>query len=206
MNKDNKFQKFIFWFLSFTWGLPITLVGSVIAIILMIGGKKPKKFGWCVYFNVGKYWGGLEFGPFFLVDSSDDFGIKCHEHGHGFQNIIMGPFFPFLVSFRSGARYWLREIKKYALKIVYTVAICFFILAISFMLIGFGQVGQVLCMKILGVVCLIYSAFFSIWLIDETVKHKDLKKYPDYDSFWVEGQATKWGEKFIKQEILVDKS
>lgn len=203
MNKDNKFQKFIFWFLSFTWGLPITLVGSIIAIILMIGGKRPKKFGWCIYFNVGEHWGGLEFGPFFLVDSSDDFGIKCHEHGHGFQNIIMGPFFPLIVSLRSGARYWLRELKTYKSRSIYVGILCSLLICIFATGMGLGLYLEILALIIVSFVALVYAFFFTTWLVEELWAHKDA--FPKYDDFWVEGQATKWGENFINNRKLVDK-
>ena len=61
-------NKCLFYLLSFTWGLPLTLVGCVVAIVLLITGHKPKKWGYCYYFEIGKNWGGLELGPFFLVN------------------------------------------------------------------------------------------------------------------------------------------
>lgn len=66
----------------------------------------------------------------------------AHECGHGIQNIIFGPLFPFLVAIPSVIRYWYREV---------------------------------------------------IW-------RKDRERYfqlPKYDDIWFEGQATRWGDKYI---------
>jgi hypothetical protein len=38
-------KKFLFYLLSFTWGLPMTLVGCVVSFILLSLGYKPKKYG-----------------------------------------------------------------------------------------------------------------------------------------------------------------
>ena len=64
-----KMSKFKFYFLSFTWGLPVTLLGLVMALVCVICGKKPKKWGYCWYFDVGEHWGGTELGIFFIKDS-----------------------------------------------------------------------------------------------------------------------------------------
>lgn len=102
-------NKFLFYLLSFTWGLPLTLVGCVVAIVLLITGHKPKKWGYCYYFEIGKNWGGLELGPFFLVNKDASNHIKNHEHGHAHQNCIWGILFPFVIAIPSATRYWYRE-------------------------------------------------------------------------------------------------
>ena len=106
-------NKFIFYLLSFTWGLPMTLLGCLATAVLMIAGKKPKMYGWCWYFEIGEKWGGLSLGPVLLVykDASDR--IKIHEVGHAVQNIRYGLLMPFLVGIPSMIRYWYRAFRNY---------------------------------------------------------------------------------------------
>lgn len=103
-------SKFVYYFLSFTWGLPMTLVGCIVALILTIGGKRPKKYGrcWCFEFDVNY---GLELGIFFIAPKGNYTSLKNHEHGHGIQNLWLGIFTPLVVSIPSAVRYWIREIK-----------------------------------------------------------------------------------------------
>ena len=100
----------LFYLLSFTWGLPVTALGLLVALILLIAGKKPKKWGYCYYFEVGKHWGGTELGIFFVKDQSDSRHIKNHEHGHALQNCLWGPLMIPLISLPSFLRYWYRRI------------------------------------------------------------------------------------------------
>ena len=95
-----------FWILSLTWGLPMTLIGALVALALLITGHKPKRFHHFIYFEVGYNWGGVEVGGFFVVDKYASERTKRHEAGHGIQNIILGPLMPFLVSIPSAIRYW----------------------------------------------------------------------------------------------------
>ena len=102
----------LYYFLSITWGLPLTLIGALISLTLIIAGYKPRRWGGCIYFNVGERWGGCELGLFFLTDKSDDEQIKNHEFGHSIQNCYLGVIMPFVVSIPSAVRYWYREIRE----------------------------------------------------------------------------------------------
>ena len=102
-------KKFFYWFLSLTWGLPMTLIGLIVALALLITGHKPHRFGYTFYFKVGKSWGGLELGAIFLTDSTPSEHTLCHEHGHGFQNCVLGIFYPFIIGIPSAVRYWYRR-------------------------------------------------------------------------------------------------
>lgn len=99
-------NKFIFYFLSFTWGLPLTLIGLITTLVLIVAGKKPHRYlnGW--YFEVGNGWGGLEMGPCFLVCKEPSYGLLSHEYGHGIQNCYFGPTFIFVIWIPSAVRYW----------------------------------------------------------------------------------------------------
>lgn len=103
-------KKFLFYLLSFTWGLPMTLCGALVALVLLLAGYKPKKWKYCYYFEVGHNWGGLELGAFFIVNKNSSTYIKNHEHGHAIQNCWFGPLFPFIVAIPSAIRYWWREL------------------------------------------------------------------------------------------------
>lgn len=104
-------NKSVFYFLSFTWGLPMTLIGCVVAAILLAMGHKPKKWGYCYYFEVGSGWGGVNLGPIFVTSKNPTNNTKSHEVGHGIQNCWFGPLMPFVISIPSAMRYWYRAIK-----------------------------------------------------------------------------------------------
>lgn len=104
------FKAIGFWILSWTWGLPMTLVGALVALVLLIAGYRPKRFHYYIYFEVGRNWGGFEAGCFFFANKNVSLHTKQHESGHGIQNIIFGWFMPFVVSIPSAMRYWYREI------------------------------------------------------------------------------------------------
>ena len=102
-------NKKLFYLLSFTWGLPMTLLGCLVAVVLLVIGYRPKKWGWCWYFEVEKNWGGLELGVIFLTNKNPSDHIKNHEHGHAIQNCWFGLLMPFIVCIPSAIRYWYRE-------------------------------------------------------------------------------------------------
>lgn len=104
-------NKYLFYVLSWTWGIIMTLIGAIIALVLIIAGKKPQKWGYCYYFEVGKNWGGMELGMFFLVNKKPSKHIKDHELGHGLQNCLWGPLMLFVITIPSAIRYWYREIR-----------------------------------------------------------------------------------------------
>lgn len=104
-------NKKLFYILSFTWGLPLTLIGLAVALVLFMTGHRAKKHGWCYYFAIGENWGGLELGIFFLCDKKEISHTKNHEFGHGIQNCYFGFLMPFIVCIPSVIRYWYREIR-----------------------------------------------------------------------------------------------
>lgn len=106
-------NKFLFYFLSFTWGLPMTLIGLLVALVLLITKHKPEKYGCCLHFKVGDNWGGLNLGVVFLTDKTPDTSTKNHEHGHAIQNCYWGFLTPFVITIPSAIRYWYRELKYY---------------------------------------------------------------------------------------------
>lgn len=105
-------NKFTFYLLSFTWGLPLNIVGTIVALVMIITGHKPQKWGYCYYFEVGENWGGLELGIFFFVNKNPSNHTKNHEHGHAIQNCYWGFLMPFVINIPSAIRYWYRIIRN----------------------------------------------------------------------------------------------
>ena len=107
-----KMSRCKFLLLSLTWGLPMTLIGGVVMLGLIICGKKPKKWGYTYYIEVGKKWGGLELGMFFITNENPSLALQYHEFGHCIQNCYFGWLMPFIVWIPSAVRYWYRIIRQ----------------------------------------------------------------------------------------------
>lgn len=95
-----------FYILSFTWGIPMTLIGCIVALILRAMGYKPKRYGYCWHFEVGERWGGVNLGIVFITSKNPSTHTKNHEHGHALQNCYWGFLFPFVIAIPSLVRYW----------------------------------------------------------------------------------------------------
>ena len=119
----------------------MTAIGLVVLLVTLPFGKFEIYHG-RIYKRIGKNWGGVELGCFFLCDNSADEYILAHESGHGLQNCLWGPLMPFVICIPSAIRYWYREF---------------------------------------------------IWHFNK----EKFNKLPDYDAIWFEGQATKWGKKYV---------
>lgn len=191
-----------YWILQCTWGLPMTLIGAIVALVLLITGHKPKTLGPNVYFEVGKNWGGLELGGFFICGKDSPERTKFHEAGHGLQNIIWGPLFPFVIAIPSALRYWVRKMPTPVKKVLFNLGY----LLISFILLT-GIIlltGPVFHLHITTHIfegLRLYCALSSIWLaLFEIPKYLKPDAYVDYDAIWFEGQATKWGTKIYNKE------
>lgn len=120
-------SKLFFYFLSFTWGLPTTLVGLAVALFLRLKGKKPIIAGYCIMFPLDIDF-GISLGVVIIAPKESilslynrdnkipaliyDYGIIAHEHGHSIQNAYLGLLFPFLVAIPSFIRFWWREWNK----------------------------------------------------------------------------------------------
>ncbi len=104
-------NKTLHYILSLTWGLPLNLFGGIVSIILLLLGYKPKRYGWCWYFEVGYGWGGFEGGLVFVCSKDSLDRLKAHEFGHSIQNCYFGIFTPLVITIPSAIRYWYRELQ-----------------------------------------------------------------------------------------------
>lgn len=96
----------LFYLISFTWGLPMTLIGCIVAMALKAMGYKPKRYGYCWHFEVGENWGGINLGVVFITSKNPSTHTKNHEHGHALQNCYWGFMFPFVIGIPSLVRCW----------------------------------------------------------------------------------------------------
>lgn len=105
----------LFWILSLTWGIILTLPGLIITFVLIITGHKVYKNGCSYIVEVGGDWGGLEFGAVALCGNYYNTNrnwfehTRRHEFGHNIQNIIFGPI-QIIWSLCSAIRYWYRKL------------------------------------------------------------------------------------------------
>lgn len=94
-----------------TNGRPLSFVGDVVYLILCLLGYQQKTFyDICPYFEIGKGWGGLSLGWFFICCENSSESLKCHEVGHLIQAAANNGFIMFILCVCSAIRYWYREI------------------------------------------------------------------------------------------------
>lgn len=107
INLSNK--KYLYFFLNFTWGILLTLLGYFLMLILLPFGRV-RRYSYTLYFEFNKKTGwGFSLGTVFFVGKQANMSIKGHEFGHTVQNAILGPFMIFLVALPSVMRFWYRN-------------------------------------------------------------------------------------------------
>lgn len=87
-------------------GWPMCIFGLMVYGILRLFRCKPKDFHGIPYFEVGKYWGGVSFGYFFICGKEVLFYTKVHEVGHIIQNARVGGLQMVIYTIGSAFRYW----------------------------------------------------------------------------------------------------
>ena len=111
-------NKVLYYILSFTWGLPMTLIGLLCACVLICSGHRAITYGGCLHFSVGENWGGVSLGIVIITDDITPLHTMKHEFGHSLQNCYYGFLMPFIVCIPSAIRYWYREIRYHRRDIV----------------------------------------------------------------------------------------
>lgn len=159
-------------------------------------GYKPKKYGYCWYFEVGDSWGGLELGACFLTDKTPSTHTKNHEMGHGIQNCYWGFLMPFVICIPSAYRYWLRKFndkKKFAN--IFYIIVC----VITIILCLIACINPFLnWFIIIAILLFAYATILHIWATREEIPQYENNSYVPYDTFWAEADATKRGTEFIE--------
>lgn len=102
----------LFYLLSFTWGAPVSVIGCIYALYFILTKHKPKRFGYCCYFESKLLKGAFNVGTFIFTSPNSTGDLLSHEHGHALQNCVYGIFMPFLVSIPSCLRYHYRRFMR----------------------------------------------------------------------------------------------
>lgn len=90
-----------------TNGQPLSFIGDIVYLILNFLGYKQKTFyDICPYFEIGRGWGGLSIGWFFICCEDASEKTKCHEVGHTLQNANIGGWKMIELCLISIMRYW----------------------------------------------------------------------------------------------------
>lgn len=189
----------LYWIVSCTWGIIMTLIGAIVALAMLITGHKPQIFHYNVYFQFGRGWGGVSLGAFFFLSETSGISTKQHEAGHGLQNIILGPLMPFVVAIPSAFRCVLRDCTFTGKKIIAGV--------VTALVAAVGLVGAILgflhgltALGVAGLFVALYAGIIALWAFKREIPQYTGGAYVDYDAVWFEGCATRWGQKFFKEE------
>lgn len=94
-------MKKLFTVLNYTWGIVNTILGLLVALSLIIAGKRPKIRNGCLFFEVGNGWGAFSLGTTIVTGEKPRDFILYHEYGHSVQNAIFGVFTLFIVTLPS---------------------------------------------------------------------------------------------------------
>lgn len=99
-------KKFLYYFLQWTWGLPVNIISGVIFLICKAMGKKQEKFynAYITYLDWNQ--GGLSLGQFIFMKNNHPnkdwtYNTRIHEYGHTFQAIILGPLYWLVIGLPS---------------------------------------------------------------------------------------------------------
>ena len=88
-------------------GWQLSLIGDIVYLLLNVLGYKQKMFyDICPYFEIGKGWGGLSLGWFFVCCKDSSESLTCHEVGHPLHNANIGGWKMIGLCLMSVIRYW----------------------------------------------------------------------------------------------------
>lgn len=194
-------KRILYYILSFTWGGLMSCIGLIVLLVTLPFGKFGIYHG-RIYKRIGRYWGGVELGCFFLCDETAGESTMAHEAGHGLQNCLWGPLMPFVVCIPSATRYWLLEQKDYKEKQNFAQIIFSIVLTVVILLSVLFSVFNLYWFLLIPVVIFIYALIWFYWLyFIEIPQYKD-RPYPQYDDIWFEGQATEWGKTYVATDKI----
>ncbi len=103
-------KKFLFYFVQWTWGLSVNLIGGICCLVFKYFKKcRVERYGYNWFTYVPGNFGGLSLGLFvFIRDTSKEKGkeqwlynTQIHEYGHTFQCLMLGPLYWLVVAIPS---------------------------------------------------------------------------------------------------------
>lgn len=102
-------KRWLYYLIQFTWGLPINIIGAVVAGVLLLCKKRPYWYEWHLCFELPTR-SGMNLGIFVMLPHSALMNMKMHEIGHGIQNMYVGPMFIGSIAITSVIRFWWRKL------------------------------------------------------------------------------------------------
>ena len=101
-NNNVKAEKIFYYFLQYTWGLILNMVG----IGLMVSLRRQKHFKY--HYAYVTYWnrsGSMAIGMFIFLEkgmeAAEEKRILYHEYGHTFQSALLGPLYLLIIALPS---------------------------------------------------------------------------------------------------------
>lgn len=111
------FSRFMFYFVQFTWGLSVNLIGGLIWLILSRKFRHDRFKNAFITYIPGN-WGGLSLGLFiFMAEGRQENwtrNTKIHEYGHTIQCLLLGPLYWIVIAAPSAI--WCNFFDKYRKK------------------------------------------------------------------------------------------
>ena len=95
-------KSFLKFLVQITWGLPQTLIGFILFLIVNISGfgKVLKYENGVIYTLWNSNQGSISLGLFVFV-TDDEAELIAHETGHTVQSLLLGPLYLFIIGLPS---------------------------------------------------------------------------------------------------------
>ncbi len=186
-----------FYFLSFTWGILLTGIGTVVSVGMLVTGHKPHWFKGYIYFEAGEKWTGINLGIYFVVHRNSELSEKRHLAGYGIENIIFGVFTPFIITVPLLLYYWIRVFKIYETKRKFAILL---FLVSEFVVMIACTFGFFLNVHLMHVCCciILYMIPLFVWLLAYELPKYQYEDDVIYKRPGFERLADRIGQKFYK--------
>ncbi|MBP9989409.1 MAG: hypothetical protein KBT46_07910 [Ruminococcus sp.] len=103
----NFLKAFLFYFVQWTWGLPVNLVGGIFFLYSVLFKKRKwQHFGYSYIVYIPWKSGALTLGIFIFMRSDHpkkdwSYNTRIHEYGHTWQCLILGPLYYIVIAVPS---------------------------------------------------------------------------------------------------------
>lgn len=103
----NTIKSFLFYFVQWTWGLPVNLVGGIIFLFCTkIKHRRWQRFGYARIVYLPWNSGGLSLGLFIFMKDNHKrqkwtYNTRIHEYGHTWQCLLLGPLYYLVIAIPS---------------------------------------------------------------------------------------------------------
>lgn len=108
-------KRILYYVWLVVYAFPSTLLGLLVALVMLITGHKPFMFGPTIVFSFkgnGNFGFNLGFFVFTSKDGKDSYSLLAHEYGHSLQALILGPLWLFVIALPSVIRFYYRRLYR----------------------------------------------------------------------------------------------